>query len=192
VRKEFLQRGLTAAAILAFTAVTAFAEEGGSPANQPIGLKFKWIHFVMIALGLLWLFGKVLPPIFRGNAESISAAIAKATAARAEADRQMKEAAFKMASLDKEIKEFRATAEREAKAEAERLKNSTQNDAAKIVLAAKAEIAAAERAARAELKVLAAKLAVDGAESLVVQQMSPAVQETLIHNFVQSMQGRPN
>jgi F-type H+-transporting ATPase subunit b len=192
VRKEFLQRGLTAAAILAFTAMTAFAEEGGSPANQPIGLKFKWIHFVMIALGLLWLFGKVLPPIFRGNAESISAAIAKATAARAEADRQMKEAAFKMASLEKEIKEFRAIAEREAKAEAERLKNATQNDAAKIALAAKAEIEAAERAARAELKSLAAKLAVDGAEALVAQQMSPAVQETLIHNFVQSMQGRPN
>jgi F-type H+-transporting ATPase subunit b len=192
VRKVFLQRGLPAAAILAFTAVIAFAEEGGSPANQPIGLKFKWIHFVIIALGLLWLFGKLLPPIFRRNAESISAAIAKATAARAEADRQMKEAAFKMASLEKEIKEFRAIAEREAKAEAERLKNATQNDAAKIALAAKAEIEAAERAARAELKSLAAKLAVDGAEALVAQQMSPAVQETLIHNFVQSMQGRPN
>jgi F-type H+-transporting ATPase subunit b len=192
VRKEFLKRGLTAAAILSFTAVLAFAEEGGSPANQPIGLKFKWIHFVIIALGLLWLFGKLLPPIFRRNAQSISAAIAKATAARAEADRQMKEAAFKMASLEKEIKEFRAIAEREAKAEAERLKNATQNDAAKIALAAKAEIEAAERAARAELKSLAAKLAVDGAESLVVQQMSPAVQETLIHNFVQSMLGRPN
>lgn len=190
--KEFLQRGLTAAVVLAFTAVIAFAEEGGSPANQPIGLKFKWIHFVMIALGLLWLFGKLLPPIFRRKAESISAAILKATAARAEADRQMKEAAFKMASLEKEIKEFRAIAEREAKAEAERLKNSTQKDAAKIALAAKAEIEAAERAARAELKALAAKLAVDGAESLVLQQMSPAVQETLIHNFVQSMPGRPN
>jgi F0F1-type ATP synthase membrane subunit b/b' len=60
------------------------------------------------------------------------------------------------------------------------------------VLAAKAEIAAAERAAHAELKALAARLAVDGAESLLAQQMSPAVQETLIHDFVQSIQGRPN
>ena len=64
-----MQRGLTAAAILAFAAVTAFAEEGGSPANQPIGLKFKWIHFVLIALGLLWLFGKQLPPVFRRIAD---------------------------------------------------------------------------------------------------------------------------
>jgi F-type H+-transporting ATPase subunit b len=190
--REFLKRGLMVAAVLAFTAVMALAEEGGSPANQPIGLKFKWIHFVIISLLVLWLFGKVLPPIFRRNAESVSSAITKATAARAEADRQLEEAAFKMASLEKEIKELRAIAEREGKAEAERLKNATQSDAAKITLAANAEIEAAERAARAELKSLAAKLAVDGAESLVAQQMTPAVQETLIHNFVQSMQGRPN
>jgi F-type H+-transporting ATPase subunit b len=189
--REIFKRGLLLAAILAFTAMIALAE-GESPANQPIGLKFKWIHFVLIALGVLWLFGKVLPPMFRRNAESIGAAISKATAARAEADRQMKEAAIKMASLEKEIKEFRAIAEREAKAEAERLKNSAQNDAVKIALAAQAEIEAAERAARSELKTLAAKLAVEGAESLVAQQMTPAVQETLIHNFVQGMQGRPN
>jgi F-type H+-transporting ATPase subunit b len=190
--REFLKRGMMLATVLAFTAVMALAEEGGNLANQPIGLKFKWIHFVIIALLVLWLFGKVLPPIFRRNSESVSSAIAKATAARAEADRQLKEAAFKMASLEKEIKELRVIAEREAKAEAERLKNATQNDAAKIALAAKAEIEAAERAARAELKSLAAKLAVDGAESLVAQQMTPALQETLVHNFVQSMQGRPN
>jgi F-type H+-transporting ATPase subunit b len=190
--REFLKRGIVVVGFLAFTAAIVLAEEGGSPANQPIGLKFKWIHFVIISLLVLWLFGKVLPPIFRRNAESVGSAIAKATAARAEADRQLKEAAFKMASLEKEIKELRAIAEREAKAEAERLKNTTQNDAAKIALAAKAEIEAAERAARAELKSLAAKLAVDGAESLVAQQMTPALQETLVHNFVQSMQGRPN
>jgi F0F1-type ATP synthase membrane subunit b/b' len=42
------------------------------------------------------------------------------------------------------------------------------------------------------LKALAAKLAVDGAESLVAKQMTPAVQDALIRNFVQSLQGRPN
>ena len=190
--REFLQRALMVATVLFFSAAMALGEEGGSPATQPIGLKFRWIHFVIIAALLLWLFAKVLPPMFKRNAESINAAIAKATAARAQADRQLKEAAFKMASLEKEIKELRAVAEGEAKAEAERLKIATQNDAAKIAQSAKAEIEAAERAARSELKTLAAKLAVDGAESAVAQQMTPAVQETLINSFVQSMQGRPN
>ena len=72
------------------------------------------------------------------------------------------------------------------------LRGATQLDLEKIRIAAKAEMEAAERAARVELKELAAKLAVDGAESLVAQQMTPAVQETMINSFVKSLQGRPN
>jgi F0F1-type ATP synthase membrane subunit b/b' len=81
---------------------------------------------------------------------------------------------------------------KESKAEVERLRAATGNEAEKIRAAAKAEIAAAERAARVELKALAAKLAVDKAETLVAQQITPAVQDALIQNFVQGLQGRPN
>jgi len=62
----------------------------------------------------------------------------------------------------------------------------------KIAAAAKAEIEAAERAARLELKALAANLAVDGAESLLAKQLTPKAQESLISNFVKSLEGRPN
>ena len=55
-----------------------------------------------------------------------------------------------------------------------------------------AEIDAAERAARLELKALAASLAVDGAESLLAKQLTPAAQETLVDTFVKSLEGRPN
>jgi F0F1-type ATP synthase membrane subunit b/b' len=51
--------------------------------------------------------------------------------------------------------------------EAERIRALAKSDAEKIAVAAKAEIAAAERAARIELRALAAKLAVEGAESLL-------------------------
>ena len=67
-----------------------------------------------------------------------------------------------------------------------------RNDVEKIRLAAKAEVEAAERAARVELKALAARLAVDRAESLVTKQMTPALQEAMINRFVQSLEGRPN
>jgi F0F1-type ATP synthase membrane subunit b/b' len=67
-----------------------------------------------------------------------------------------------------------------------------QSDAEKIRVAAGAEVEAAEHAARVELKALAAKLAVDGAEKQVADKMTPAIQETMIDNFVQSLQGRPN
>jgi F0F1-type ATP synthase membrane subunit b/b' len=98
----------------------------------------------------------------------------------------------KLTRLEQEVAEFRAAAQKEAQTELERLRKLTQLDVAKTGLAAKAEIDAAERAARVELKALAAKLAVDGAESLVAKQMTPAVQDALMRSFVQSLQGRPN
>jgi F-type H+-transporting ATPase subunit b len=184
---------LLAAVVLLSTSLLArAAEEGGSPAEQPVGTAFKWIHFVILAGVAYWVFGKLLPPVFRRTADNISAAIAKAKAAKAEADKKLQDAAAQLANLEKEIAEFRAIAQREASAEIERLRMITKNDVEKIGTAAKAEIEAAERAARVELKALAAKLAVDGAESLLAKQMTPSVQEALISQFVQSLQGRPN
>ena len=183
---------LTATVLLSSSVLARAAEEGGSPAEQPVGTAFKWIHFVILAGLAYWVFAKLLPPVFRRNADNISAAIAKATAAKAEAEKQLQNAATKLANLEKEIAEFRAIAQREASAEIARLRVITKSDVEKIGLAAGSEIEAAERAARVELKALAAKLAVDGAESLVAKQMTPSVQEALINQFVQSLQGRPN
>jgi F-type H+-transporting ATPase subunit b len=176
-----------------FLAMSAFgAEGGGNAAEEPIGMTFKWIHFVILAVLLYWVFGKVLPPAFRRRADHISEAIGRATSARADAEQRLKEAAAKMANLESEVAKFRAQAALDAAAEMDRLRNATRLDVEKIRAAARAEIEAAERAARIELKELAAKLAVDGAESLVAKQMTPAVQEAMISSFVQSLQGRPN
>jgi F0F1-type ATP synthase membrane subunit b/b' len=183
---------MPAVMVLAFATLARAAEEGGSPAEQPVGTAFKWIHFVILAILLYWVFTKVLPPVFRRNADTISEAIAKATAAKLEAERQLKEAAAKLAGLEQEVTQFRALAQKEAVAEIERLRALTKIDIEKVGLAAKTEIEAAERAARVELKALAAKLAIDRAESLVAKQMTPAVQEAMINNFVQTLQGRPN
>ena len=176
-----------------FSAATTFgAEEGGSPAERSAEMIFKWIHFAILAGFLYWVFGKLLPPMFRRNADNINSAITKATAAKVEAERKLQEAATKMGNLEREIAEFRVQAQRDAAVEVERLRAATVLDVEKIRAAAKAEIEAAERAARVELKELAAKLAVDGAESLVAKQMTPAVQEAMISSFVHSLQGRPN
>ena len=177
---------------LAVAAMARAAEEGGHTTEGQVGNIFKWIHFVILAALLYWVFGKLLPPWFRGNAERISSAITKANAAKAEAERKLQEAERKLANLEKEIAEFRTGAEHEGAAEIERLKVLTNSDVEKIRVAAGAEVEAAERAARVELKALAAKLAVDGAEKQVANQMTPAIQEAMIDNFVQSLQGRPN
>jgi len=168
------------------------AEESGNAAVERATEIFKWINFAIVAAVIVWVFGKLLPPVFRKKAEAIGSAITNATNAKAAADAQLREAESKLGNLEKEVAELRAFAERESAAEVERLRAATQSDAQKIAAAAKAEIEAAERAARLELKALAANLAVDGAETLLAKQLTPKAQESLISNFVKSLEGRPN
>src|SRR5208337_503315 len=176
---------LLPAAFLLMVSVACAREESGAQSGNRTDEIFKWIHFVILVGLACWVYGKLLPPVFRKRAELISEAILKATAAKEEAE-------VKLTTLEQEVARFRAMAEKEAGAERERLRNLTLTDAEKIVAAGKAEIEATERAARVALKELAARLAVDKAESLVAQQMTPGVQNALINNFVQSLEGRPN
>jgi len=174
-----------------FLAAAAFAaEEGGAKAEGPTEI-FKWINFVIVAVALIWA-GRKAAPWFRDNAANISSAITKAQAAKAEADRILKDAEQRLARLEDEVRTIRAEAQKDAAAEAERIRALAKSDVEKIGIAAKAEIEAAERAARLELKALAAKLAVDGAESLVAKQLTPQTQDALIAGFVRSLQGSPN
>lgn len=177
--------------LLACAGVASAAEEGGNAAAGTTEL-FKWINFAIVAGVLIWVFAKKLPSVFRANAETISSAITKATAIKAEADKQLADAETRLARLEQEVAQLRAVTEKEAAADAERIKEMAKSDAEKISLAAKAEIEAAERAARMELKALAAKLAVDGAESLLTKQLTPQAQESLVKGFVASLEGRPN
>jgi len=179
--------------ILLFAAAGAHAaEEGGSATTERANEIFKWINFAIVAGLLAWVFLKLTPSFFRKNAETISSAISKATVAKAEADRRLREAEDKLAKLDQELAQMRATAQREMAAEAERLRAATENDIQRVGLAEKAEIEAAERAARLELKVIAANLAVDEAETLLTKELTPKVQESLVAAFVNSLEGRPN
>jgi F-type H+-transporting ATPase subunit b len=179
-------------ALLFFAAAARAAEEGGASGSAAPSELFKWINFAIVAVALIWLFGKILPPKFRANAEQISLTITKAQAAKAEADRKLRDAEQCLARLEQEVGGLREQAQRDAAAEAERIRALAKSDAEKVAISAKAEIEAAERAARIELKTLAAKLAVDGAESLLAKQLTPQTQDALIADFVKSLQGSPN
>ncbi len=190
-RRTFLFASAVITALF-FTLSARAAEEGGAGGASTATEIFKWINFAIVVGTILWVCLKKAPGFFRGRAEAIGSAIAKAGSAKAAADAQLREAEGKLANLEREVAQLRAFAERESAAEAERIRIATQSDAQKIAAAAKAEIEAAERAARLELKALAAKLAVDGAESLLAKQLTPHSQESLINTFVKSLEGRPN
>jgi F-type H+-transporting ATPase subunit b len=175
-----------------FLALSAHAEEPGSASQQSAENLFKWINFALVAGVIVWLCLKKGPAFFGRRADVISADIQKSTEAKKQAELQLRDAETKLQNLEKEVADLRASAQRESAAEADRIRNLTVTDEQKIAAAAQAEVNAAERAARLELKALAADLAVSGAESLLVKQLTPAAQEALINNFVKTLDGRPN
>lgn len=183
---------ISVCAVFLLCASLASAAEEANKATEHATEIFKWINFAIVAIVILWLFGRVLPSKFRANAETINSAITKATAVKAEADKQLADAEARLGRLEQEVAELRAHAQKEAAADSDRIREMAKSDSEKISVAAKAEIEAAERAARVELKALAAKLAVDGAESLLAKQLTAQAQESLVSGFVKSLEGRPN
>lgn len=179
-------------ALLLFAAMQAYADESGTAGAERATGIFRWINFAILAGAVIWVFAKVLPPVFHKNAERISSAITKATAEKAEAERRVREAESKLERLEQEVAALRAATERESAAEADRIRALAQAEAKKVAIAAQGEIEATERAARQELKALAGRLAVDGAESLLAKQLTPSAQESLMDAFVKSLEGRPN
>jgi F-type H+-transporting ATPase subunit b len=175
-----------------FLALSAHAEEAASGSQQSAENLFKWINFALVAGVIVWLCLKKGPGFFGRRADVISADIQKSTEAKKKAELQLQDAETKLQNLEKEVADLRATAQRESAAEADRIRNLTVTDKQKVAEAAQTEVQAAERAARLELKALAANLAVSGAESLLVKQLTPAAQEALINNFVKTLDGRPN
>jgi F-type H+-transporting ATPase subunit b len=175
-----------------FLALSAHAEEAGSASQQSAENIFKWINFVLVAGVIVWLCLKRGPAFFGRRADAISSDIQKSTEAKDQAELQLRDAETKLQNLEKEVADLRVSARRESAVEAENIRNLTVTDEQKIAEAGKAEVAAAERAARLELKAFVAGLAVSGAESLLLKQLTPAAQEQLINNFVKTLEGRPN
>lgn len=188
--KSILSSLFVCGSCLAFAAAAVGAEQGGGHSEAP-GEIFKWINFAIVAIALVWAARKAAP-WFRGNAANIASAISKAQAAKAEADRVLKDAEQRLAHLEEEVRTIRTEAEKDAAAEAERIRALAKSDVEKVAIAAQAEMQAAERAARLELKALAAKLAVDKAESMVAGRMTRETQDELMRGFVKNLAGSPS
>jgi len=170
----------------------AFAQESKpSPADAPIGQVFRWINFAIVLGLLIYGFRKALP-YFRTHAEEISQKIAEGARAREAAEKRRSEAQAKLANIGTDVAEMRLEAKRAAALEAERVRALARAEADNIERAAQAEIAATERAARLELKTLAAGLAIERAEALLRQELTPKVESARVRVFVVELEGGTN
>ena len=162
------------------------AAEGAEPdpADSTAGLIFRWLNFLIVFGGIAYLIAKHGGAFFRGNAKAIAASIMEATAAKAEADRELHEVEAKIARLDQDVAELREEARRNWAAEAERLRASGQAEIEKINQAARAELAASERAAQQQLREVAASMAVERAAALVSSRMNAEIRARMFQSFL--------
>lgn len=175
-----------------FAAAPALAQESNpSLADAPVGQVFRWINFAIVVGLIVYGFRKAAP-YFRGHAEEISQKIAEGARAREAAERRRSEARAKLENIGTDVAEMRLEAKRTAALEAERVRVSARAEAEMIERAAQAEIAATERAALLELKALAARMAVERAEALLRDELTPKVESARFGVFVTELQRSAN
>jgi F-type H+-transporting ATPase subunit b len=172
--------------IFLLTTLPALAAEAAreDPAESTTGLIFRWLNFILVFGAIGYLVAKKGGAFFRGNAKAIAASITEASAAKAEADRELHEVETKIARLDQEIAELHEAARRDSDAEAVRLQASGRAEIEKIGQAARAEMKAAERVAQQELRALAASMAVERAGTLVSSRMNGETRARILHSFL--------
>ncbi len=179
--------------IFLVTAPLLAQEESTPPlANSSLGWIFRWVNFAVVVAVIAYYVVKKAGPYFRQNADRIAERVAEGARAREAAEKRKREIEAKMARLDQEIEQMRATAKRDSEVELQRLRAMAREDAQRIETAAQAEIAAAERASRLELKSLAARLTVERAESLLKAELDPENDAALVRAFVSDLSGRAN
>jgi F-type H+-transporting ATPase subunit b len=181
---RFLRQLNFLALLIFLAAIPVLAQESEGPADTPTGWAFRWLNFAIVFGAIAYFAAKYGGPYFRANAEEIAKKIEEGARAREAAEKQKKEMEAKLANLPKEIEQMRAEAKRDSDAEAQRLRALAKEEAQKIEKAALAEIAAAERASRLELKAFAARLAVERAEELLREELTPVAEQKLFHTFV--------
>ncbi len=111
----------------------------------------------------------------------------EATAAKAEADRELHAVETKIARLDHDVAEMREEARRNWAAESERLQASGQAEIEKIAHAAREELAASERAAQQQVREMAASMAVERAGALVSSMMNAEIRARMFQSFLSEL-----
>lgn len=189
---RFFRKVLSIGFVSIVAAAPVFAQESGEITDSATGLVFRWLNFAIVFGIILYIFVKIAGPHFRAGSEEISRKIAEGARAREAADQQRAAAQQKLAGLGDEVARLRADAKRSGEVEAQRLRTLARAEAEMIAKAAQEEIAAAQRAARLEIKAFAARLAIERAESLLLQQITSAEQVTLFTAFVGDLQRSAN
>lgn len=178
---------------LMLTAMTTLAAANPQEAaDSTTGWVYRWLNFLIFVGIIAYFFWKKSPPFFRRRREEIGQAIAESTRAHEEAEQQQREAEAKFANLDVEIAKLRERSKHEIAAEIERIRALAEEEAKRIEHAGQVEIVVAEHTAQMELQSLTVRLAIERAEALLRERMTPQADSVLFVGFVAELEGSFN
>lgn len=160
--------------------------EGGWGTLEPVG---RIVNILVLLAVLVYFLRKPLGQAFKNRSEEIKKSLIEAREARDRTQAKLAEMERKMQSLDDELRQLKATAEREAAEERARIIESAREDAEKIVALARREIDGLTRSARKELKAYAAELSVGLAEERIKKEINGEDEQKLFEKFVENIKG---
>lgn len=183
---------------LAFTSY-ALPQESSAPAKQSESSEpgeggawiwWKWANFAILAVGLGYIIGKNVPPLFRKQTDDIQAALAEAAKIKETAAAYAASVDTRLANLQREIEKLRQSAHAEMAAEGERLRGETEHHLQRIREQSQQEITLMTRGAKDALRKYAAELSVNIAEQRIRDRMTDAGQENLVSGFLHDLHER--
>ncbi len=159
-------------------------EEGERRKHQEV---YKITNFLLLVGGLAFLLRKPLAQFFMDRSASIRKSLEEGRKALEASQAQLRAVEEKLGLLEEEIRAFKDAAAREMEAERQRLRQSTAEEAEKILQSARAQIETATRAAMFELKNYAAQEALKLGEDLIRERLDDSSRRRLVTRFVDQL-----
>jgi F-type H+-transporting ATPase subunit b len=173
---------LTAAACLA-------QEQRGGESGDSLGT-WRWVNFAILAVGIVYLLIKYLPPFFRSRTEAIQKEITEAQQAKRESDQRAAAIDQRVSGLAAEIESLRTQSHDEMEREGERIREETAAQIRKINDQAQVEIESAGKSVRREVRLYAANLALDLAAQRIRARLDDSTEAGLLDNFIGDLKRR--
>jgi len=142
---------------------------------------------VLIGLILFFVF-KALPKAIRNRTATIQKQLVDARSATEMANERLSAVEVKLAKIGDDIEAIRQQTERDSLEDEKRIKQTLEEERARIVKSAEQEITSAGAAAQRELKRFAASLAIDQAAKKI--QLTAESDKALVERFGKELAGR--
>ena len=151
---------------------------------------WKWPNFFILAGLLGYLIKKHGAPLLVSRSNEIRESLEAGKKAKAEAEVRAAAVQAKIANLNSEIAELRASCHADLEREAQRIRRDTETEMSRIEHHTESEIVSLGKQAKLELRHYTAELAMNLAEQKIRARMAPSVQGALLNNFAGDMSVR--